>query len=102
MAIAKTVRPDVLLYGTVDSVRELKKKPENGGDLYGHEVTLRQPNGSAPAFTVYLSNDRQFQVGEFCAVEVTIDESRQFGASLSYKRAADNALDQILNGLKAA
>lgn len=102
MAIARSVRPRVLLHGVVDSVRELKKKPENGGELYGHEVVVRQDGGALPAFTVYTRSGATFAVGDFIAVECSLEESRNYGATLNYERPADSALDLIVSNMRAA
>lgn len=103
MAIARTARPLVLIYGTVESIRDLHKKPENGGDLYGYEPNVKHPSGSLAAYTVYKSDATALpKVGDFVAVECSIEEHPRFGASLTYEGPGATALDVIASTLSAA
>lgn len=103
MGIARTVRPMVIIAGTVDSTRELRKKAD--GTVYGHDVTLRQENGAAAAFRVYLNDQKPVQipqVSSFVAVEASVEESREYGTSLNFEGWAFDALDRISSNLQAA
>ncbi|MBC9928399.1 MULTISPECIES: hypothetical protein [unclassified Leucobacter] len=103
MAIARTVRPLVLIYGTVETSRELRKKPENGGDIYATEFTVKQPGGALLSYSIYANSSAPHpKIGSFVAAECSIEESRNFGASLSYERPGENALDLIASTLTAA
>lgn len=105
MAIGRSIRPLVIIAGYVERTRELKRKADQS--VYGVEVTLKQSNDAVAAFTLY---DRPGtppapSVGEFVAVECSVEESREFGTSLGFERFAFDALDLIhsnLAGKKAA
>jgi len=101
MAIARVTRPTVVVFGTVESTRELRKKADQS--VYGHDVTIRQENGALLAIRVYNRPESPIElpyVGQFYAVETTVEESRDYGTSLNYERPAANALDLIVTGLK--
>lgn len=99
MAIARSVSPIVVIAGDVERLRELRKKADNS--VYGHEVTLALSNDARASYTIYERDDRPQlpRIGEFVAVEASLQESRDYGASLSYERSAEAALDAILNRL---
>ncbi|WP_449280972.1 hypothetical protein [Leucobacter sp.] len=101
MAIARTVRPTVIIAGEVERTRELKRKSDQS--VYAKEITIRQDAGALASITMY---DRPGtppvpQIGEFIAAECSIEESREFGASLGFERPAFDALDRIATGLKS-
>lgn len=102
MAIGRSIRPRVLIAGFVENIRELKRKADQG--VYAHEVHLKQHNDAVAAFTMY-SRDTEKEglpsVGEFVAVEASVEESREYGTSLNFEAPAYNALDLIHSNLKA-
>ena len=102
MAISRSVRPSVLVAGVVDRVRELRKKSDNS--VYGHEVVVAQPTGAQAAYTMYTGRGGAVvpQAGEFVTAECTIEESRDFGASLAYESAGHDMLDQIHSALSVS
>lgn len=105
MAIGRSIRPLVIVAGNVERTRELKRKSD--GSVYGLEVTLKQSNHAVAAFTIYSRPGAPVApaIGEFVAVECSVEESREFGTSLGYERPAYDAIDLIqsnLSGKKAA
>ncbi len=52
MAIARAVRPSVIVAGGVARTRELRRKTDQS--VYGHEVIVAQDNGANIGVTVYL------------------------------------------------
>ncbi len=92
MAISRAVRPTVLVVGSVVRLRELRRKADKS--VYGGEVTLQQDSGAQIAVTVYARDDGSTPVvppiGSFWAVECSVEESREFGASLNYEGPADS------------
>lgn len=94
MAIARTVRPTVLVYGEVERIRDLKTKADQR--LYGREVTLRQESGAGIAVTFYEDDYSSVpDVAQAVIFEASVEESRDFGASLRFERPADAVLDRI-------
>lgn len=105
MAIARTPRPSLVVVGYVESTRVLNKSKENGGAQYGIEVTVKQSHadGAMATYTIYDGSGAfPPSVGSFVAVECSLQESRQYGASLAYERVADNVLDLVASTLSAA
>jgi hypothetical protein len=101
MAISRSVRPTVIVAGGVERTRELRRKADN--EVYGHEVVLAQESGAQVAVTIYSRNGSPVApipgVGEFFAAEASVEESRDFGASLIYEGSAASILDQIHSAL---
>lgn len=99
MAIGRTIRPHIIVSGFVDRVRALTKKID--GALYGHEVTVQQEHGAQAAYRIYARDDspQPPQPGDFVSVEASLEESRDFGASLNFERHAYDALDRIQSNL---
>lgn len=104
MGISRSVRPAVLLAGVVQRTRELRKKSDQS--VYGHEVVVAQESGAQAAFTMYIGQNGPVapvpSVGEFATAECTIEESRDFGATLVYESAGHALLDQIHSALSVA
>lgn len=104
MAISRSVRPAVLVAGVVQRTRELRKKSDNS--VYGHEVVLGQPSGAQAAFTQYLGQNGPAAPvpapGEFVTAECTIEESRDYGATLVYENPGHDMLDQIHSALSVS
>lgn len=101
MAIGRTIRPHILVAGTVERVRPLTKKAD--GALYAHEVTVTQDHGAQVAYRLY-SGDRAPaapSIGDYVVVEASLEESRDFGAFLNFERFAFDALDRITSALSA-
>lgn len=99
MAIGRSIRPRVLVAGYVEGTRELKRKADNS--VYANEVRIKQENDAVLAFTMY---DRPGTppiplVGEFVAVECSVEESREYGTSLNFERPGYDALDLIQSAL---
>lgn len=102
MAISRSVRPSVIVAGGVVRVRRLRRKSDN--TLYGHEVVLSQDSGAQVAVTIYERDDFSAPspgVGEFFAAEVTVEESRDYGATLIYEGSPVSTLDLIHSSLSA-
>lgn len=104
MAIAKVVRPNVIVAGEVVRISERRRK--NDQTLYAHEVVIAQENGAQVGVIVYQrdngDNIELPQPGSFFAAECTIEESREFGASLNFDRWPFDQLDRITSALAAA
>lgn len=96
MAIGRSIRPHVVLAGTVERTRELRKKSDQS--VYGNEVTVKQEHGANAAFTIYLNKDSPSvpSVGEYVAIEASVEESRDFGTSLAFEKFAFDALDKMM------
>lgn len=101
MAIGRTIRPHILVAGTVERVRPLTKKAD--GALYAHEVTVTQEHGAQAAYRLYNGDNAPAapSIGDYVVVEASLEESRDFGASLNFERFAFDALDQIQSNLAA-
>lgn len=102
MAIGRSIRPRVLVAGYVESTRELKRKADNS--VYAHEVRIKQENDAVLAYTMY---DRPGVpptpgMGEFVAVECSVEESREYGTSLNYERPGFDLLDLVQSTLSAS
>lgn len=94
MAISRTVRPTILVFGVAERIRDLLTKADKR--LYGKEVTFRQDSGAGLAVTFYEDDyDRIPGPGEAVVLEASIEESRDFGASLRFEAPADNVLSLI-------
>jgi len=102
MAISRTVRPSVIVAGVVSRTRELKRKTDNG--VYATEVVLSQDSGAQVGVTVYLRENPTPipSLGEVWACEATVEESREYGASLNYEGSAENALDALYSSTAGA
>lgn len=102
MAISKAVRPSVLVFGFVRSIRELKRRADQS--VYGAEVLLQQESGAQLAVTFYDPDGSGVLlpgVGEFFAAEASVEESRDYGASLAYVASAANVVDLIQSTLSS-
>ena len=103
MAISRSVRPSVLVAGEVVRVRELRRKSDQS--TYGSEVILAQPSGAQIAVTIYDSaaaSIRQFpEVRDFFTAECTVEESRDYGATLIYESEGLDTLDRVHSALGA-
>lgn len=104
MAISSSVRAVVILAGFVERVVEKKRKAENGGGVFAHEITLRQDNEARAKYTLFDRDNAPLppSLGDFVAAECSIEESREYGATLAYERPAFDVLDQIQSKLSAA
>lgn len=104
MAIARAVRPTVIVAGGVMRTRELRRKTDQS--VYGNEIIVGQSTGAQIGVTVYLRDGVSDvpipSVGEFFACEATVEESPQFGASLNYAGSGASTLDQIYSSLAVA
>lgn len=104
MAIARAVRPSVIVAGGVTRTRELRRKTDQS--VYGNEVIVGQDSGAQIGVTIYLRDGVSVapipSVGEFFACEATVEESREFGASLNYAGTGASTLDQIYSSLASA
>ncbi len=102
MAIGRSIRPHVILDGTVERTRELRKKKDNS--VYGHEIVLKQQHDAVAAFTIYQGNGAPPvpAVGEYVAVEASVEESRDFGTSLAFEKFAFDALDRMHTAFNAS
>ncbi len=103
MAIGRMIRPAVLVDGVVERVAERKSK--KSGEVFAHEVTLKQHSDAVMTYTVYTRSREEYglpAVGEFAAVECSVEESREWGTSLNFERPAFDALDRIQSALSAA
>lgn len=98
MAISKAIRPSVIVFGVVSRINPRRRNADNV--VYAHEVFIVQTSGAQAAVTVYVRDDASSVqlpiIGELWAVECTVEESRDFGASLIYEAPADSALDQLV------
>lgn len=101
MAIGRTIRPHILVVGTVERVRPLTKKAD--GALYAHEVTVTQDHGAQAAYRLYSGDTAPAapSIGDYVVVEASLEESRDFGASLNFERFAFDALDRITSAMSA-
>lgn len=101
MAIARAVRPTVIVAGGVARTRELRRKSD--GNVYGSEVVVAQDSGANIGVTIYMRDGVPAApipgVGEFFACEATVEESRDFGASLIYEGSPAGTLDLIHSAL---
>lgn len=106
MAIGRSIRPLVIVAGTVERTRELvAKKGDNAGKVYGYEVVLKLSNDAVAGFTMYSRAAEQYgvpAVGEYLAVECSVEESREYGTSLGFERPAFDALDLIQSKLSGS
>ncbi|WP_292715522.1 hypothetical protein [Microbacterium sp. 13-71-7] len=95
MAIGRSVRPVVLVSGEVARIRELTRKSDK--TKYGTEIVLAQDNGAQIGVTVYESASLYAlpQIGDFFVAECTVEESRDYGASLSFESSGVDLLDRI-------
>lgn len=102
MGIARSVRPTVLVAGGVVRVKDLLRKADKA--RYGTEIVIAQDSGAQVAVTVYDSAGLHAlpAVGEFFVAECSVEESRDFGASLSYETNGVNLLDQIHSALSVS
>lgn len=101
MAIARSVRPSVLVAGEVARVRELRRKADN--TQYGTEVVVSQDSGAQIGVTVYESAKTPIPaVGAFWVAEAEVEESRDFGASLTWASPGFDLLDRIHSALSTA
>lgn len=104
MAIGRTVRPLLLVDGTVERTAPLRNKAQ---EVYAHEITLSQDNGAQVAFRVYNDDSGRPamttfpSIGDYLAAEVSVSESRDWGATLAFERPAFDRLDQIGSNLAA-
>lgn len=103
MAIAKVVRPQVIVAGDVVRISERRRKSDQ--TLYAHEVVISQESGAQVGVLVYYRENGENielpQPGTFFAAECSIEESREFGASLNFERWPFDQLDRISTGLGA-
>jgi hypothetical protein len=96
MAITRTVKPTVIVLGTATRTRELRRKIDN--TLYGYEVVVQQDSGAQVAVTMYEREGAVVSlpsIGDMVAAECTVDEHREYGATLVYEGSAASALDLI-------
>lgn len=102
MAIARSVRPSVLVAGEVVRVRELRRKADQ--TQYGTEVVVGQDSGAQIGVTVYLNKDAPAipPLGSFWVAEAEVEESREFGASLTWASPGFDLLDRIHSALTTA
>lgn len=98
VAIGRAVRPSVLVFGVVSRVTPRRKKADNV--IYGHDVVLSQESGAQIAVMVYQREDEFGPVLPLIdsnwAAECTVEESRDYGATLIYERPADSMLDLLV------
>jgi len=98
MAISRAVRPSVLVFGQVARIAAKRKKADN--TVYGHDVVLAQETGAQIAVMVYQREDdfgpQLPEVGTFWSAECTVEESRDFGATLIFERPVDATLDLLV------
>lgn len=104
MAISRAVRPQAIVHGNVERIRDLKRKADN--EIYGYEVVFAQDNGARVGVTLYQNAAAKIghfpEVGDFLAWVVSIEESRDYGASLNYEAEAYSELDKIASAATAA
>lgn len=102
MTIARTIRPTVIVAGTVQGVQPRTKR--DSSEVYRHDVTMLQENGAQVAVEVWDRAGVELpQVLAPWAVVCSVSESRDFGASLSVESlVTENELDRIHSGLAVA
>lgn len=101
MAIARSVRPSVLVAGEVARIRELRRKSDN--TQYGTEVVVAQDSGAQIGVTVYDSAATAIpKVGDYWVAEADVEESRDYGASLTWSSPGFDLLDRIHSALSTA
>lgn len=98
MAIARSVRPTVLVLGIVVRTQVRNRKSDNAA--YADEVILAQDSGAQVAVTIYRRDGNPGTtlptIGEQWSCEASVEESRDYGASLAFERTAERALDSLL------
>lgn len=103
MAIARSVRPTVLIAGNVERTRELRRKKDQ--TIYGHEIVVKQREGALVGYTIYLNDEAPVRIPsplEFVVAECSVEESRDFGTSLNWESNGADTLDFIVSTLSTA
>lgn len=101
MTIARTIRPTVIVAGTVQAVQARTKR--ESAEVYRHDVTMLQDNGAQVSVQVW---DRTGVALPALlapwAVVCSVEESREFGANLSVESlVTEDQLDRIHSGIAA-
>lgn len=101
MAIGRMVRPRLIAEGGVIEKRPLKRNADKS--VYAYEVLVEQENGARLAVRFITDDTTQVpDVGEYLAAHVTVEESREYGASLSFEEeVSPGDLDRINSALSA-
>jgi len=101
MAIARPVRPEVLVGGVVTSVVSKKRREDN--KIYRHDVTITQDSGAALAVEFWERDGADLplpSVGTYVAMVAEVSESRDYGASLGFVREViPGDLDRLASAL---